>query len=123
MKYKLILKTILAVIVGELALALLTTVAQGVIVQGVHWGISSTSDLIIGGVATLAAGVASGVLAVIIGGKGNFWPHIFLSMLIATETTYLIATDRIGNPLWFAILSALGLIAAVWMGFYFFRKK
>jgi hypothetical protein len=123
MRSKLVLNTILAVIAGEVALAVLTTIAQEVLVDGVHWGISSTFDLLLGGIATLIAGVASGVLAVIIGGRGNSWPHIFLSLLIATETSYLIVSEKIGNPLWFAILSAAGLIAAVWLGFYFFKKN
>ena len=58
---------LIAAIAGEIALVLFTTLAQEVIVDGVQWGVSSTGDLILGGVATLIAGILAGMVASTIG--------------------------------------------------------
>ena len=118
----LIVKTIVAAIIGELALALLTTVAQSVLVDGVHIETSTHTDLLLGGTATILAGVLSGMIASLIGGKDNRWPHLIISIFILVETTYLIVTGKIGNPLWFAIVSGLGLLLSIWIGYFVYRK-
>ncbi|WP_411030542.1 hypothetical protein [Spongiimicrobium sp. 3-5] len=113
-----IFRTILGVLLGELTLIVLTTVAQEVVVDGVHVATSSVSELAIGGIATLIAGLISGLLATLIGGNHNKWPVLVISLFIVIETTYLLWAGLAGNPLWFAVPSALALIASVWAGFY-----
>lgn len=117
-----VLKTVLAAIIGELALALLTTVAQEIIVDGVHIDTSSTYTLLVGGVATFLAGIIAGIIASVIGGRVNPRPHLIITVLIVAETTYLILAGKTGNPLWFAIVSSLALVGSVWVGFYLFKK-
>ena len=113
---------LLAAIAGEIALILFTTIAQEVIVDGVHWGVSSTKDLIAGGVATLVAGILAGMVASTIGGKQNLLPHVFITIFIVSETIYLIGAEKINDPLWFAIVSSAGLIVSIWVGFYLYKR-
>lgn len=122
MSTKVILKIIAAVILGEIALILLTTVAQVVLVDGVYWATSSNQDLAVGGGATLLAGIISGFLASLIVGKDNYIPHIFISILIASETIYLFSTGRFNEPLWFDFVSSALLVITIWIGYYMYQK-
>ncbi len=122
MKSNYILKILFAIVIGEIALILLTTVAQEVLVDGVNLETSSIQDLILGGGATLLAGVISGFIAALIAGKSVKIPHQVISILIVVETTYLILSNKVSGPLWFDIISALMLIASVWVGYYLFLK-
>ena len=112
----------ISIIVGELLLVLLTTIAQEVIVHGVHLKYSPTQDIIIGGSATLIAGVISGFVAAVIVGRAIKIPHIFISILIGVETVYLICTSRVCGILWFDIQYANLLIGSVWVGYYLLLK-
>ncbi|MCM8568281.1 hypothetical protein NE848_02760 [Gramella jeungdoensis] len=112
----------MAAIIGEIVLVLLTTVAQEILVDGVHFGISSNKDLIIGGLATLIAGILTGFVTSFLGG-GSKWPVSIISFLIVLETFLLIYFQKINNPVWFSILSSLSLIASVWVGFYIHNKN
>ena len=113
---------ILAAIGGEIALIFFTTIAQEVLVDGVHWGQSSNLDLVLGGVATLIAGVLVGMVASAIGGRDNSWPHAFITIFILSETAYLISAEKTQNPLWFAIVSSICLIITLWLGFYLYKR-
>ncbi|MFZ1806084.1 MAG: hypothetical protein WAU36_02625 [Cyclobacteriaceae bacterium] len=110
-------KTVLAIVLGEIALVLLTTVAQEVIYDGISYRSSSLPDIIIGGMLTVLAAVLAGVVASFIGGKENHRPHGFISLLIIMEMTYLISSGLTKDPLWFDILAGLSLVAGVWIGF------
>jgi len=110
-------KTILATVLGEVALVLLTTVAQEVIYNGISYRSSPMPDILIGGMLTVMAAVLSGVIASYIGGKENYWPHGFISILIIAEMTYLILSGLTKDPLWFDILAGLSLVTGVWVGF------
>ncbi|TXN37256.1 hypothetical protein FVB32_02925 [Flagellimonas hymeniacidonis] len=128
MKTKNYLKIALAVISGELLMVLLITLAQEIVVPGVKLGISSTSDIIIGGFGTLLSGTIAGFTATLIGGKTTTLPSILLSILVVLETSYLIFANKILNPVWFDVTAALSLIGAIWVGYYlcangFFFKK
>lgn len=112
----LILKVVLAVVIGEVILVLGTTIAQDYLVDGVYWETSGIPELIIGGGGSILAAVLSGMVAYrIVSGKTN-WPLIILSVLVAAETAWLISTDRSANPMWFSILSGIGLIFGFWLG-------
>jgi hypothetical protein len=113
---KLIFRTIAGTIVGEIALIALTTVAQEVIYHGISYNGSPTPDLILGGLLTVLAAVMAGVIAAFVGGKTNFWPHIFISIIIMTETFYLISKGVSNDPLWFDIMAGLSLVIGVWVG-------
>lgn len=122
MKYKQILKTILAIICGEIILVLLTTFAQEVLVNGVQIETSPPRDVIIGGMGTIISGIIAGFVATLIGGTSSKIPAIGLTILVTIETTLLIILEKINNPVWFDILAALSLIGAIWIGYYIFQK-
>ena len=112
-------KTFLAVLVGEIALVLLTTLAQEVLFNGISYSESSQAELIFGGLATFIAAVLAGYIAALIGGLKNSWPHLIISVLIIIEMSYLISNDLTKDPLWFDMLAGFSLILGVWIGLWF----
>ena len=116
------LRIIVAILVGEILLVLLTTVAQEVLVDGVYIEHSSVSDLILGGTATLLAGVISGYVAGYISLKSKV-PLIVISLLITIETIYLITANKTDGPIWFDVVSALALIFSVCFGYKLSQNK
>ena len=122
MKKNPILRIIAAVVVGEILLVLLTTVAQEVLVDGVYIEHSSVSDLILGGTATLLAGAISGYVAGCISVKSKI-PLILISLLITIETIYLITANKTDGPIWFDVVSALALIFSVCFGYKLSKNK
>lgn len=117
-----IIRIIVAILVGEILLVLLTTIAQEVLVDGVYIEHSSVSDLIIGGIATLLAGAISGYVAGYISVKSKI-PFIVISLLITLETIYLITANKTKGPTWFDVISALALIFSVCFGYNLSQKK
>ncbi len=117
-----IIRIIVAILVGEILLVLLTTIAQEVLVDGVYIEHSSVSDLIIGGIATLLAGAISGYVAGYISVKSKI-PFIVISLLITLETIYLITANKTEGPTWFDVISALALIFSVCFGYNLSQKK
>ncbi|WP_298896862.1 hypothetical protein [uncultured Psychroserpens sp.] len=119
MKTNKILKIILAVIIGEVLMILLITLAQEIIVDGVKLNSSPISNIIIGGLGTLMSGLTVGAVATCVAGKSNYIPIIILSIFVVIETTYLIIADKINNPIWFDAMAAISLIGTIWLGYYF----
>lgn len=117
-----IIRIIVAILVGEILLVLLATIAQEVLVDGVYIEHSSVSDLIIGGIATLLAGAISGYVAGYISVKSKI-PFIVISLLITLETIYLITANKTKGPTWFDVISALALIFSVCFGYNLSQKK
>jgi len=115
-------RILLAVLAGYLALILLTTVAQEVMFSGIDYYDSPRDDLIFGGLATFIAAVFSGMVAAILVDGRSVIPHLVISILILTETTYLILSGTLRGPLWFDILSGLALIIGVWAGHFAIRR-
>lgn len=109
---------ILAALVGEIALILLTTVAQEVMFDGIDYFASSLSDIFFGGLATFLAAVLAGMAASLVVGGRTVAPHIVISIIIIIETTSLILTGVLSGPVWFDILGGLSLILGVWAGHY-----
>lgn len=122
MNLKFIFLVLIATVIGEVVLVLLTTVAQEVLVDGVHLKTSSNGDLILGGGATLLAGVITGFIVSLIVGKANKIAHILISILISLESTYLILSNKVSGPLWFDVLSAILLIASIWLGYSLYMR-
>ncbi|MEQ8364414.1 MAG: hypothetical protein RIF39_04950 [Cyclobacteriaceae bacterium] len=110
-------KTLRGIVLGEIALILLTTLAQEVIYNGISYNTSPTLDLLSGGLLTVLAAILAGIIAAYAGGKGNYWPHVFISIIISIEMTYLISSGITKDPLWFDVLAGLSLVTGVWIGF------
>lgn len=88
-----------------------------VLFDGIRYSRSSSFDLIFGGLATfLAAGLAGFIARKII--RVNAVIVVFvLTVLISLETVYLILNKVSGDPVWFDLLAAAGLIGGIWLGF------
>lgn len=112
----------MAVVLGEVVLVLLTTVAQEVIYDGISYHSSPVPDIIIGGALTMLAAVLAGMTASYVAGKSNHWPHVYLSIIISVEMTYLILSGITKDPLWFDILAGFSLVCGVWIGFLTWQK-
>lgn len=111
-----ILCILLATIVGELILIVLTTLAQEVLFNGIDYDTSSLSDIFFGGLTTFLAAVLAGMTAALIVRGRTLLPHLFISLLILLEMVYLVTSGLLSGPLWFDTLSGLGLIIGVWTG-------
>jgi len=109
-------RVLLAVLLGYLALILLTTVAQEVMFNGIDYYSSPRGDLIFGGLATFIAACLSGLVASIMVKGRSLLPHAVISLLILIETTTLITQGVLKGPLWFEALSGLALIIGVYAG-------
>jgi len=118
MNFKTVIKLVIATIIGEIALIFLTTIAQEVLVNGVYINSSSPADIVVGGTATLLAGMMTGVITTLISSVRYKLPIWIISFLITLETCYLIMTSKTQNPTWFDIISAFSLIVSVWCGYY-----
>ena len=93
---KTIYPIIFALLAGEITLILLATVAQEVLFDGIRYLSSSKTELFWGGHI-----VPSGI-----------------SFLIITETTYLMISNKTGDPWWVDALAGFSLIIGIWIGFY-----
>jgi len=113
---------ILAVVLGEITLILLTTVAQEIMFDGIDYYSSPLSYIFFGGLATFLAAVLAGMAAAVLVKGTSRAPHLIISLIILLETIYLLASGILNGPLWFDLLSAIALIVGVWAGHYAARS-
>jgi len=119
MESKKILRIVLAILGGEIALIILATVAQEVLFDGINFHSSSPFELIFGGLATTVAAILSGIVGRLIIKKDHKAVPIGISILITAEMTFLILTNKTGDPAWFDIIAGSSLILGIWIGFYY----
>lgn len=116
-----VLKIILAVLLGEITLILLTTVAQEVLFDGIDYHTSETIEIFLGGIATFLSAVVAGMVASwVVDGLSSI-PPLVISLIILLETTYLIMKEVLTGPFWFDFLSAVFLVVGIWAGHYSYR--
>lgn len=121
-KIELIIRILIAIVIGEVILVLGTTLAQEGFFDGINWHSSSTIELVIGGAGSFLAAVASGVAAYLIVKKASLIPIIILSILVCLETFWLIQTGRTDEPVWFSIAAGATLILGFWTGRWILAK-
>lgn len=109
---------ILAAIVGEIALILLTTIAQEVMFDGIDFYTSPMADIVFGGLATFIAAVLAGMVAAFPVKAASWVPQLIISIIIVLETAYLMASGALNGPVWFDLLASGSLIIGVWAGHY-----
>lgn len=115
-KIEIIIRILIAIIIGELILVLGTTLAQEVIFDGIGWNTSSYTELLIGGFGSFLAAVLSGAVAYLIVKQANQIPIIVLSILVFMETSWLIQSGRFEEPIWFSVVAGGTLIVGFWVG-------
>ena len=113
---------ILAIVLGEISLVLLTTIAQEVLYDGISFATSSNNDIMFGGLATFLAAVIAGIVAAAITKASTRVPPSIISILVLAEMTYLMISGKLTNPIWFDVLSGLSLILGIWLGYYIVKK-
>ncbi len=118
-----IARVLLAIIAGEAALVLLTSVAQEVLFNGIDFYTSGRLDIILGGLATILAAVMAGAIAAVIPEDRNHIPPLVISVIILLETSYLISTGILPGPFWFDVLSGLSLVAGIWLGYFIIQQS
>ncbi|MEW7289288.1 hypothetical protein [Aquimarina sp. 2304DJ70-9] len=119
---KQILFAILAIILGEIALILCTTIAQEVLFNGIN-SHSSISTIVFGGFFTFLAAVVAGWVSRIIGRNYTITIPSVISFFILAEITYLIFSGITQDPVWFDILAGSGLIIGIWIGYHYREIK
>ena len=123
MKQNKMLRTLGAIVLGETALVLLTTLAQEVFFDGISLTNSPIHELIIGGALTMIAAVIAGLVTAKIAGKKNYFPSLVISSLIIAETAFLIISSKTVDPVWFDALAGLSLVAGIWIGYIVIEKQ
>jgi hypothetical protein len=121
MNTKNLFRIIIAVLVGEAALILFATVAQEVLFNGIRYNTSPVSEIILGGLATFVAAILAGITARLCKKRYHKVVPVAISIIITAEMTYLISTNKTGDPLWFDLMGGAALIVGVWTG-YSYRK-
>lgn len=119
MSIKKLLFIILAILGGEIALILFTTIAQEVLFDGISYQNSPLFDIVFGGLATFIAAILAGVVARLIIKTPIKVVPLAISIIITTETIYLIYAHVTTGPLWFDLLAGAALIVGIWLGFYY----
>ncbi|MDH3246848.1 MAG: hypothetical protein OEM26_19660 [Saprospiraceae bacterium] len=107
-----------SIVVGELALAVLTTIAQEVIFDGIGYNESPFWELLVGGILTVLAAIGAGWIARKIIRKRRLIIPLGIAVLILIESYYLVFIRGSDQPLWFEMLAVLSLIFGIWFGFY-----
>ncbi|MCK8523112.1 hypothetical protein M0D21_16155 [Aquimarina sp. D1M17] len=122
MNSKSILFCILGIVFGEICLIVGTTFTQELVFKGIHYN-SSASVIAFGGLLTFTAAIVSGHLARIVGRNYTILIPSVLSTLIIMETAYLTFSNITADPVWFDVLSGIGLIIGIWIGYHFIEIK
>ena len=118
MNTKKILFIIIGVILGEVALVLFTAFVQAFLFDGISYTSSDKTTLILGGFLTIVAAVLAGVVARMVGRTYSRIIPSVISLIIIAEMTYLITSGITNDPVWFDVLSGIGLIAGIWIGYH-----
>jgi len=116
MRFKRALRTTAAIVVGYAAMVILITIVQETWLGGVGWHESSLHILALAGFLTAVSGAIGAVIATALSRACGRIPAIVMSSLIVLETTALVLTGKASGPLWFDILAAASLIAAILIG-------
>jgi hypothetical protein len=113
---KKLLRTIAGVVCGYALMVVLITLVQENWFGGVGWGKTPIGTLAIAGFFTCVAAVVGAIVATAIARPTGLLAAAIMSCIVVIETTTLVATGKVAGPLWFDILAAASLIAAILLG-------
>jgi hypothetical protein len=111
-----ILRTAAGIVLGYACMVVLITLVQETWFGGVSLNTSSIGVLVTAGVLTAIAAVIGSVTATAISRPSGRTAAIVMACAVAVETTVLIATGRVGGPLWFDLVAAGSLIVSILAG-------
>ena len=113
---KKLLRTLAGVVCGYALMVVLITLVQENWFGGVGWGKTPIGTLAIAGFFTCVAAVVGAIVATAIARPTGLLAAAIMSCVVVIETTTLVATGKVSGPLWFDILAAASLIAAILIG-------
>jgi hypothetical protein len=111
-----LLRTLGGVLVGYVVMVALITLVQEAWLGGVTWRESSLGTLALAGIFTAVSGAIGAAVATALTPASGRSASLIMAVLIVVETTTLIVTGKLTDPLWFDALAALSLLAAVLLG-------
>lgn len=109
-------RSLLAVVAGYVAMVLLITLVQEGIFGGVSFRKSSLVTLAIAGGLTFASAVVGGAIAAFIAGWKPFEHGLAMCGIVVIETSVLIATGKLADPLWFDLSASASLLVGILLG-------
>lgn len=111
-----VIRIVLGVVVGYAVMVVLITLVQEAWLGGVSYHESSVSELLLAGIGTFLSAVAGGAAGTAIAGSGTRAVGVGMSVVVVVETTALVATGKIGGPLWFDLGGSASLIVGIVIG-------
>ena len=109
-------RTVVGVVCGYALMVVLITLVQENWFGGVGWDKTPVGTLAIAGFFTCVAAAVGAIVATAIARPIGLLAAAIMSCVVVIETTTLVATGRVAGPLWFDILAAASLIAAILLG-------
>lgn len=113
---KKLLRTVVGVVCGYALMVALITLVQENWFGGVGWDKTPLGILAIAGFFTCVGAAVGGMVATAIARPAGLLAPAIMSCIVVIETTTLVATGKVAGPLWFDILAAASLIAAILLG-------
>ncbi len=112
-----------AALAGQATLYAVLILVQEVIFGGISYYGSSLFDLVVGGFGSFLAAVASGVVAYLVVKGSTIIPHIIITLLLITESTWLIFYRGTEDPLWFDFVASGSLFVGLWLGVWLMKRR
>ncbi len=103
-------------LVGFLVISLGTTLVLEVWFHKVTFHGSSTTVLVVSGLANLVVGIAGGVAAAALGGRWPLASAAVIGGFVTLDTIAILRSDRFDDPAWFTLLAGAGLLTAALLG-------
>lgn len=116
-------RSILAVVIGYLAMVVLITLAQETLLGGVSFQRSSLTTLAVGGALTFCAAVVGGLVAGWIAGRKPLWHGAVMCVMVAVETTALLIRGVFEGPLWFDLMASASLMVGILAGAWWIGRR
>ncbi|WP_222984315.1 hypothetical protein [Flagellimonas meishanensis] len=117
-----ILLSVLATLVGGLALILYNTLSRDIIFNGLNLCSSSDVELFMAGLSTFASASIAGFIASLIVIRDNVWPHFLISLFIVAKMSFILVHLPSNGPIWFESALQLSLLVGLWFGRYCAHK-
>lgn len=113
---------LVSLVVGYGTMVILITLVQEGLFGGVSYSSTPLPQLAVAGLLTVGSAVVGGAVAARIFGPPWFPPAGLMCGLVTLETSYLIKTGVLTDPLWFDVSAGISLVVGILVGAYVTRK-
>ncbi len=117
-----VVRYLLGFVLGYAAMIVLLFVAQNLFFGGISYYRSPSSHLVIGGILSVFAAVAGGVVAALVSSAPRFLAGSVISFLVVIETVYMTSAGRMEGPLWFDYAASFSLVIGIFAGYLLVAK-